>query len=158
MRTAWRRSLLAIAIPVIVFLGLGTMMMNLTGRDQFPQTADPASVPLNFRVTGYDAQTASEYWAWLGAAGRQAERRFLLTDLAFPLAYGASLVAGLFIAWNGAGRPISKGAIIAPVAITILTDWTENIVHLSQLGHFEAGLPVDPGWMLVASIATSTKM
>ena len=152
------RVLFAIGIPLAVFAILGSLMMNLTGRDQFSQTADPASTPLNFRISGYDKAGVRSYWTWLGSDGRIAERRFLLVDLAFPVAYGAGLLAGLFLAWAGAGRPFGMGWLVAPVVITVLADWTENLVHLAQLSRFVAGNPLQAAWIKVASVATSTKM
>jgi hypothetical protein len=158
MRSALLRALIAIAIPVIVFIAPAYLMMNLTGRDQYPQTEAAASVPLNFRPMGYNSDSASEYWAWLGPQGRLAERRFLVADLAFPLAYGASLVVGLLISWVGARKPIGVGWLVAPVVVTIVADWTENLVHLAQLSHFESIAVVDGTWMHVASAATSIKI
>ncbi len=158
MRFAVVRSIVAVAIPVVVFVLPGYFMMHLTGRDQFQRTAQPDSVPLNFRFAGYDAPAATAYWGWLGPAGRDAERRFLKADLVFPVVYGGALFAGLAFAWAGLGRASRPAWLMMPVAMTVLADWTENAVHLSQLAAFVHGAAVDPGWIQIASIATSTKM
>jgi hypothetical protein len=151
------RALVIILLPVLVFVGPGLLMMHLTGRDQFAQTDDPASVPLNFRALGYDAGSASAYWAWLGPEGRAAERRFLIADLAFPVLYSASMVLSLLIAWKGLRRRVNPRLLALPLA-TVLADWTENTVHLLQLPVFEAGSAVDAAMIRAGSFATSAKI
>jgi len=49
---------------------------------------------------------------------------------------------------------------MGPVAVTVLADWTENLLQLGQLRRYtedgEAGL--QPGWIRIASAATNLKM
>jgi len=149
--------LFLLGLPVASFAIAGVWMMHATGRDQFKSRA-PEAVPLNFRIAGYDAADASAYWNWLGPAGREAERNFLEADMVFPFVYGGTILASLLLAWAWLGRPVSPLWLVAPVAITVLADWTENLVHWQQLKQFGAGAPVDAGWIQVASIATSTKL
>jgi hypothetical protein len=47
---------------------------------------------------------------------------------------------------------------MAPVAITVLADWTENLVQLAQLGRYCSAQPLQAGWIRVASAATSLKL
>ncbi len=158
MSQALLRTLVALAVPILVFAIAGWLMMHMTGRDRFPQRRDPVTVPLNFRMTGYDAGAAQAYWTWLGDAGRAAEQRFLEADLVFPFFYGGALLFSLLFAWAGLGRPFDATWLVAPVVITLVADWVENLVHLRQLGHFVRGELVQPGWMQIASMATSGKL
>jgi len=45
-----------------------------------------------------------------------------------------------------------------PVAVTVLADWTENLVQLRELDHFVRGELQQDSWIQVASIATITKL
>jgi hypothetical protein len=152
------RILIALAVPVVVFVVAGLAMMRMTERDQFPQRRDPVTVPLNFRLAGYDVEGARAYWTWLGPQGREAERRFLEADLVFPFFYGGALLFSLLYLWAGLGRPFDATWLVAPVAITVIADWIENLVHLRQLGHFVRNEVVQPGAMQLATLATSTKL
>jgi len=67
--TSVLKLLVVIGIPVVIFITCAYAMMYATGRDQFPQTKDPNSVPLHFRFRGYGAESASAYWKWLGSDG-----------------------------------------------------------------------------------------
>lgn len=40
--------------------------------------------------------------------------------------------------WSSLGRNYSLAWILAPLAITVVADWTENLVHLEQLKRFMA--------------------
>jgi hypothetical protein len=158
MPSTFLRAAIAIVLPVIVFLGPGSLMMHLTGRDRFPETEQAESKPLNFRVAGYSAEDVRTYWTWLGEEGRLAEERFLKADLLFPIAYGGALFVGLWIPWTGLGRPFNFVWLLTPVVLTVLADWTENLVHLNQLSRFAAGRSLDADWIRVGSAATSAKI
>jgi hypothetical protein len=158
MGQALLRILIALGVPIAVFVVAGLAMMRWTERDRFPQRRDPVSVPLNFRLAGYDVEAARAYWTWLGPEGREAERRFLEADLVFPFFYGGALLFSLLYLWAGLGRPFDAAWLVAPVAITVLADWIENVVHLRQLGSFVRNEAVQPGWIQVATLATSTKL
>lgn len=149
---------LAIGIPTVVFAVFALLMMDLTGRNQFPQTDDPASMPLNSRITGYDTVDVSEYWHWLGTDGRATEKRFLQADLVFPILYGAGLLAGLLLASADGNRRLGKGWLIAPVFITVLADWTENLVQLNQFSRYTKNISLQTIWIQIASFATSIKL
>jgi hypothetical protein len=149
--------LFLLGMPLASFLIVGAWMMHATGRDQFRSRA-PAAVPLNFRLAGYDAKDAGAYWNWLGPDGRLAEQRFLEADMAFPFLYGGTLLASLLLAWAWLGRPINVAWLVAPVAITVIADWIENLVHWQQLKQFMQQAPVDAGWIQVATLATSVKL
>ena len=157
MKPVHRRVMFAIVIPLGVSLILGLLMMDLTGRNKFLETENP-SAPLYSRIIGYDETEVRNHWNWLGADGREVERRFLLVDLAFPIAFGSGFLAGLFLAWGGAGRPFRVGWLVVPVMITVLADWTENLIQLVQLSRFSNDVPLQVAWIRVASFATSTKL
>jgi hypothetical protein len=158
MTTSALRVLIVLGIPIALFISGGYLMMHITGRDQFPRTRVPTSVPLNFRLSGYDSITASAYWEWLGPDGRLAERRFLEADLVFPFLYGGAMLASLLLAWTALGRAFDPTWLVIPVAITVLSDWIENLLHWHQLKHFLQGEPLQAQWIEIASIATSTKL
>jgi hypothetical protein len=115
-------------------------------------------VPLNFRLNGYDSTAASAYWEWLGSDGRLAERRFLEADLVFPFLYGGAMLASLLLAWTALGRAFDPTWLVIPVAITVLSDWIENLLHWRQLKHFLQSEPLQAQWIEIASIATSVKL
>jgi hypothetical protein len=132
-------------------------MKHFTGRNHYESQAAEAA-PLGSRLGGYDSTTACAYWNWLGPEGRQAERRFLKADLAFPFVYGGTLLTSLLLVWGWLGRPFNRGWLALPVAITVLADWLENLVQCEQLNAFVHFEPVQSDWIQVASVATTTKL
>ena len=116
--------------------------------------------PLNQRWQGYDTDAVHDYWNALGVEGRRAEQRFLELDLVFPFFYGAALVAGLMLAWATLDRPFQPAWLMAPVAIAVAADWTENLIQLDQLrGYVESGKDgLHSGWIQASSHATTLKL
>lgn len=103
---------------------------------------------------------AKGFWSWLKPAGRQAEEKFLIQDLLFPLFYGGALAASLWWVWVTVGRPFHPAWIVAPLAMILTADWTENLIHLAQLRHY---VPSNEGriqsfWIQVSSCATIIKL
>ncbi len=153
------KALLVLLVPVGLMLVVGIFMMRATGRAQFRQRRKiPESEPLNFRMHGYDADAARAYWAWLGEAGCQAERRFLWADMLYPCWYGGLFLAGLGYAWVSLGQPISFVWLAIPVVMALLGDWLENSLHLQQLARYTSGQPVQAQWIRLASLGTTTKL
>lgn len=78
----------------------------------------------------------------------------------FPFFYGAALATSLLILWALLGRSFNPGWVLAPVVITLLADWTENLVLLVQLRRYaESGARgLNAGWIQVASVATILKL
>ena len=139
-----------LALPMVVFFGGARGMTELSHRKQVPEK------PLNRRFS-YNARDVRVYWAEFEDGGR-AEQKFLELDLVFPFLYGAALAISLLMAWAGLGRPFHPVWIITPLAITLLADWTENLVQLGQLKRFLAGTPIQEGWIRIASAATALKL
>jgi hypothetical protein len=112
------------------------------------------------RIGGYDAAAFDRYWNALDGEARARERYFLQLDLVFPLLYGAGLAAALFLAREALGRPLHLAWLLAPVALTVAADWTENLVHLDQARRHveEGGAGLHPGWIQAASAATMVKL
>jgi hypothetical protein len=132
-------------------------MMRVTGRAKFRQRRSVLqSKPLNFRLRGYDVDSAQAYWDWLGPEGRAAETRFLKADMVFPLWYGALLLTGTLLAWRYLGQPSSLVLFVLPVVVTVLADWVENLVHLHVLSHY--GEPIRAAEITLASWGTSVKL
>jgi hypothetical protein len=150
---------LLIALPLVVFVGGAWIMSQMTGRErvtqQLLQAAEPADrTPLNKRWMGYDAAAAARYWQALGNV-LPAETRFLELDLVFPLLYGAAFATSLLLAWAMLGRPFNPAWLIGVVGVTVIADWTENLVQLAQIRRAPA---LQAGWIAVASAATVVKL
>jgi hypothetical protein len=154
------------ALPMVVFCaGAGVMAQasNLEHVDRVVAARAAAADrrPPHFRL-GYGTDEIGRYWAAIvtDAAALRAERRFLHLDLVFPLVYGAGLMAGLVMAWSLLGRPFSRAWLAAPVTITVLADWTENLVQIAQLQRYvDGGVgALQDGWIHVASSATIVKL
>ena len=155
------RAILMLALPAAVFFGGVAIMKKVTDYQQVKNRASSAPnpcdrKPLDQRL-GYDAGAVARYWGALDGA-RAAEQHFLEVDLVFPFLYGGALAASLLLAWSMLGRPFSPAWIMAPVAITVLADWTENLVQLAQLRRYCSAQPLQAGWIRVASAATSLKL
>ncbi|MBA2487120.1 MAG: hypothetical protein H0V35_13710 [Nitrospira sp.] len=132
-------ALLAIGFPAAVLLGGSRILSQASGRaavNQLTPGEQKAPRPLNLRWFGYGTETAKGYWSWLKCAGRQAEKRFLLLDLVFPLFHGGALATSLWWVWATFGRPFHPAWIVAPLAMILTADWTENLIHLAQLRHY----------------------
>jgi hypothetical protein len=149
------RSLLAIALPLVVFFGGVGIMASVGGRS--PGRAPDLGKPLNQRWRGYGVEDVTRQWGDPAGPAIAVERRLLEIDLVFPFAYGGALAAGLLIAWAGLGRPFNPFWIIGLVALGMLADWTENLVQLAQLNRYGVSA-LQPSWIAVASAATVVKL
>ena len=147
--------LIAIAIPLIAWAIPGYLLTHYVRHDPFPKKGAPA--PLYLR-THYTPDDVTTYWRSLGHEGQLVERRFLEVDLLFPFLYGAGLLGGLLIAWISLGRIFNPAWLVMPVAITMIADWTENLIQWRQLQRFLTDNPVDVPSIQMASAATSTKL
>jgi hypothetical protein len=144
-----------IVAPIALFVVVGGFMMRATGRARFRQTRrDPNSVPINFRLRGYDAADAVAYWRWLGEEGRKAEVRFLKADMVFPLWYGGLFVASLAISWDRAGRGYPLWPALVLVLLTLIGDWIENAVHLREMNNAQPSASL----IRLASFGTQAKL
>lgn len=151
-----------LALPLIVFTS-GVWIMSAMSSRQYVkrllQAAAPEDrTPLHQRL-GYDVQAVDHHWGVLDDTARRAEKRFLELDLVFPFFYGAALAASLLMTWTMLNKPFSSMWLIIPVAITVLADWTENLVQLGQLQRYADGGKdaLHTGWIQIASIATVLK-
>ena len=155
----------AVSLPVVVFFGGVWIMSIATGRDHVRQVlsngAEADQRPLNERLN-YNLDAVDRHWSALAKDARalSSEQRFLELDLIFPFFYGASFAASLLVFWALLGRPFNPCWFMTPVVITLLADWTENLVLLSQLLRFEQGgkQALNANWILVASNATLMKL
>jgi len=154
------------ALPVLVFFAAAAVMSKASDLQHVDQVVRQAVAPedrrpLHFRL-GYSTEEVSRYWAAIVAddMALEAERRFLHLDLIFPLVYGTGLVIALLMAWNLLRPPFRRVWLVAPVAITLLADWTENLVQIAQLGRFVEGgaSALQDGWICLASGATTVKL
>ena len=155
------RAIFMVALPTAVFFGGVAIMKKVTHHQEAEKRACSAPnpsdrKPLDQRL-GYDAGAVDRYWGAIDGA-LPAEQHFLEVDLVFPFLYGGALAASLLLAWSTLGRPFSPAWIMAPVALTVLADWTENLVQLAQLRRYCSAQPLQAGWIRVASAATSLKL
>lgn len=152
-------------LPSVFFLGGARMMSMMSDReyvtDRLREQISKAEdrKPLNLRW-GYDTAALKSLWGVLDKRGLEAERKFLTLDLIFPFVYGGAWAISLLIGWVALGRPFNPCWAIAPVSITMVADWTENLVQLNQLQRYlTSGVEsLESGWVQVASAATITKM
>jgi hypothetical protein len=164
MPSALPKVLLMVAVPVVTFVG-GAWLMGLASDRAYvgarlERNAEPRDrTPLNQRLR-YDDEDVRRHWDALDARARAAERRFLLLDLAFPVLYGGAFLASFAIGARAAGIRGVPPWFIGVVAVTVLGDWVENVVHLAQLQHYTAGGgdALSAGAIGAASIATLVKL
>lgn len=163
MSNLWLSLALLLTLTPCAFFGGLRIMSAASGRDvvtrQLALAPQKDRKPLGQR-RGYDVQAAVRHWGALDAPARDAEILFLKMDLLFPLVYGAALAVSLLVGRAALGKTFSYGWIIAPIALTILADWTENIVQLGQLRRFRADAidgNLNSGWIQVGSLATVLK-
>lgn len=158
------RAVVTLLFPLLVFLVGSWATLIISGRQ--PTTtalsradAPAAAKPLGQRL-GYDKEAVGSYWKSLGCDGQRTEKRFLKFDLLFPLLYGGAFTASILGAWTQLGRPFHAAWFMVPVAITVTADWTENLVQIGQLTRYvtDGQRALQPGWVQVASIATSLKL
>jgi hypothetical protein len=157
------KALLLIIVPVVLFWA-GAVLMSLVCERNVESglrcTNITYETPLNQRLCGYKKKDVFEHWGRLEANGRCNEKCFLGLDLLFPLLYGSALLASLIVGRALLGRPFGILWVVFPVAIIVVADWIENLVHLSQLKRF---VPSDlstlqPDWIQIASLATAVKL
>jgi hypothetical protein len=115
---------------------------------------------LNLHWFGYQREAAKKYWSWLNALGRQAGEKCLALDLLFSFVYGGAFAANLWWVWATVGRPFHPVWIVAPLAMILTADWTENLIQLAQLRHY---VPSNEGriqsfWIQMSSCATMIKL
>ena len=157
--------LLAVWLPLAVLFGGAGIMTILSGHNYVTKQLRENATPKdrkgpNERFLGYDTDAVDRHWGVLDERALDSELRFLQLDLIFPIFYGAALAFALLQAWVDVGKTFSSVWLVVLVAITMLADWTENIIHLYQLpiyiGNGKDGL--QPGWIQIASAATTVKL
>jgi hypothetical protein len=144
-----------IALPTVAFLGGAWLMKRLSDRQVVANQK-----PLNMRYFGYNLEAVKAYWGAQEKTNLPAEQRLLELDLIFPFLYGGALAVGLFMAWAMLGRPFNPLFILAPICITMIADWTENLNQLHQLKAYMAGgeAAVQSGSIWLASLGTIVKL
>jgi hypothetical protein len=150
---------LLLALPLVSFVGGAWIMAEMSNHQLVTRRLlETGQKPLNQRL-GYGLAEVQRCWGALNKDAILAERRFLELDLVFPFVYGGAFVTSLLIAWALLSRPFNPLWFMAPVVITILADWVENLTQLNQIKRYlisgETGL--DANWIRVASVATTVK-
>jgi hypothetical protein len=151
-------------LPIVVFLTGSTLMSKLTDRKRVLDRLNGMEAvnerkPLGERP-GYDLPAAVRYYSALDKPALESERKFLEMDLLFPFLYGGALAASLLLVWSVLGRPFSPVYLIGPVAATLFSDWTENLLQLRVLRRFVVGgeAALSGPVIRTASIATLLKL
>jgi hypothetical protein len=159
------RALFLVVLPAAVIVGGDRIMAAIVGHGRVTQQLRAASAlgnhtPLNARFRGYTPADVHALWGALDPPARTIEQHFLELDLLFPFLYGGALATALLLAWVTLGRPVAPAWILLPVAITVLADWTENLVQLSQLHRYMVSgeMRLQSGWIHVSSAATIVKL
>lgn len=153
-----------LALPTVAFLGGAWLMFKISDRESVTRSlaarAEPADRKPLYRRLTYDVDAVKRHWVALDDGAKYSERRFLQLDLVFPLLYGAALAFSLIMAWDALGRRFNPAWVLAPVLITVLADWAENILQLRQFGYFltGGGTSLQAGWIRAASVATLLKL
>jgi hypothetical protein len=155
----------AIWLPVIACLSAGLIMIVASGHTYVTQQLEERAAPndrtqLNMRLQGYDTTDVAQLWGVLDRRALDSERRFLQLDLLFPLFYGGAFLLALLRVRRDLDKAFSPVWLIAPVAITVLADWTENLIHLAQLRSYveQGNEGLQAGWIQIASAATIIKI
>jgi len=147
-----------VLFPILISIAAIYLMKFISGREPFPTIEDPDAIPLNLRWRGYSEKAATDYWTWLqNNDALIAERRFLIADLFFPFFYAGTMLISVLVAWKSMEGSFDPKWVVICIAILVLADWTENLVHLNQLGHFVRNEPLHAVWIQVASSATIIK-
>lgn len=164
MNRPWLAALGVLLLPVVVSLAGAWVLTKASSRD-LPKVRpqEPAGTelePLNRRWLGYDRLDVQEYWGALEKKGAlAAEQRFLELDLIYPFVYGAAFLASLLLAWAMLDRRFHPALVVLPVAVSVLADWTENLVLLGQLRSFRQHAAAIDSWSIqIASAATIVKL
>ena len=155
----------ALGWPIVIFLGGVLIMIVVSGHNyvtkQLRERATPDNrKPLNMRFRGYNTAAVDRHWGVLDARALRIEQHFLQLDLLFPLFYGTALAIALLRTSEVSGRSLSPIWLIAPVAVTMLADWIENLVQLAQLRRYtlSGATGLEDRWIQVASLATIVKL
>lgn len=152
-----------VVLPVAAFVLGGWLMSQVVDRQYLLNRLSTAgaadSKPLGQRLT-YDADAVKRHWDKLDPRGREIARQVLEIDLVYPCLYGGALIFSLAIAWWILGRPLNFFWVAAPVLVTMIADWCENLVQLSQLARYEniGSDALEPQWIRIASVATTLKL
>jgi hypothetical protein len=157
------KAIALLSLPLVVFVLGGELMLRLSDPGQLRDKVQKEKNldGLGLRLQGYKFEVIEKYWDALKAepGALDAERRMLEIDLVFPLVYGAGFAAALMLAWAALGRPFHPVWILTPLFVEVVADWIENLIQLGQVRLFAGSDGVlQPGWIQVASIATSVKV
>jgi hypothetical protein len=166
LRTSVAWALIVLFAPLVVFIVGAWSQAKWSGQDKIAsRLAEEAlpkdAKPLYLRLKGYDVEAVNGRWSKLRELLSN-ERRFLELDLVFPILYGTAFFLSAL-----AARKILDGRLpglwsspMISIAITVIADWTENVIQLGQLKRFTD--PAKPGLqamqIAVASTATTIKL
>jgi hypothetical protein len=133
------RAVLAVFLPIVVFIAGVLLMSAVTGREYVAiklaasMLPDEDRIPLNKRSRGYDAQEVERLWNAFDDRARSHEITLLQIDLVFPLLYAAAFLASLVLLWRYLDLQWPIAVVILPIGLLIISDWTENLALLHEL-------------------------
>ena len=166
MTSMIQKVIVACESPLAVLLGDDRVLVRASGRSvpiNQPvgmEAESPMTTSLDLRWFGYGTSMARKYWTWLAAARRQAERTFLTLDMLFPVFYGGALAASLSWIWVTLDRPFHPAWIVAPLAVILIADWTEQLIDLAQLCQYASVNTghLDGLWIRLSGCSTTIKL
>jgi hypothetical protein len=117
-------------------------------------------IPLNLRFYGYNQSSLLQYWGVFDQRAFDSEIMSLRLDLLFPVLYGATIIYSTLYLWNNLDKPFPILWVLLPIVTTMITDWGENIILLTQIQRYTAISinEVQSKWISIASIATQLKL
>lgn len=115
--------------------GIGESIRRAAGRSpsrSLPRGKKPRTGRFFLRLRSYTLAAVAAHWRLRATVDLSlaCERRFLVLDLAYPPCYGGLLAGALLLASDTLGITGCWWLALVPVALTMLSDWTENGIQL----------------------------
>lgn len=154
----WCKLIACLLLPGAVFFLGGSVMNKITDRGPVLAVLKAKRIEPLARRSHYTRADFQGYLDGLDENSRNIENSFLKLDLLFPFFYGGALAISLLYLWKISGEHFSPGLCIAPVALAMVSDWTENVTQLHEFRAYQANGPMlSQAWIRVASAATTAK-
>lgn len=130
-------SLFGFSLPSL--FGEGGMLLRASDRPAAMNSLTAAKQALLtsriFHWFSTGAAAARRFRIWLVGRGKQADSKFTAVDSLFSFVYGGAISVSLCWAWMTLERPFHPVWVVAPLAMMLIADWAENLIHLAQLRH-----------------------
>lgn len=142
--------------PLIGLLIFWNILMNTPGLPTSTpsmQKIAPSFTPFDLQASGYSVESFTKDLSMLGEDGRAIYLNFMLLDIFFPLIYGLTFAALIFLVFHTKANGW-KWLFLVPL-FTACADYLENIfLAISFIGFPESNAVI----VALASFATQLKM